>query len=428
MLRTFSRYERNLIRRRATAIGVFSVTWLLAFSVLEPIQAAKIRSWSGLYQTGSDLDFGDAGSVGYSTVADALRRDGHEVLPGLAFLTADGLAEVDVFFWGVSNRQLFSSESSALRGFVEAGGNVIIESDSSTGDQVSANDAFDAIFGEGMGNARPLGEVESVFGNSGAEVGQYDDVESRWTVGPFGDLRSQKFGASPGAGISANWLNELGGERLGSAGVNGSNFIARFQPFEDGGEVYFLADQLLSNQFTSDRFRFYNESNLTGIRNLLGHLGSVTLASCDLNADSVCDALDIDELTVAVRTSRFADRFDLDDNGTVDDEDRTVWVNQLKRTYFGDANLDGEFGSTDLVITFSSGTYEDDVLGNSGWSDGDWDGDGDFTSSDLVKAFSTGAYEGGPRSGIAAAVPEPQLTLLFSSSALTWVAVRRRER
>ena len=38
------------------------------------------------------------------------------------------------------------------------------------------------------------------------------------------------------------------------------------------------------------------------------------------------------------------------------------------------------------------GQYEDEVLGNSGWEDGDFNGDGDFTTEDIVLAFQRGMY------------------------------------
>ncbi|MFC1759727.1 hypothetical protein ACFL2H_13330, partial [Planctomycetota bacterium] len=71
-------------------------------------------------------------------------------------------------------------------------------------------------------------------------------------------------------------------------------------------------------------------------------------------------------------------------------------------TPYGDANLDGVFDSGDFVRVFSAGEYEDDIDGNSTWSEGDWDGDGDFTSSDLVKAFTNGNYVTGVQPPIAA--------------------------
>jgi hypothetical protein len=61
-------------------------------------------------------------------------------------------------------------------------------------------------------------------------------------------------------------------------------------------------------------------------------------------------------------------------------------------TTFGDANLDGRFNAEDLARFVENGKYEDDVLGNSTWSDGDWNCDGDFDSRDLVLAFSASEY------------------------------------
>ena len=110
--------------------------------------------------------------------------------------------------------------------------------------------------------------------------------------------------------------------------------------------------------------------------------------------------------------------FDLNGDNLVDSSDRLVWVNDLKNTYLGDSNLDGEFSSSDFVHVFSRGKYEDDIPENAGWDDGDWNGDLDFTTNDLVRAFQVGAYEKGPRP--AQAVPEPAmcLSLLLAAVAL----------
>ena len=107
-----------------------------------------------------------------------------------------------------------------------------------------------------------------------------------------------------------------------------------------------------------------------------------------------------------MRTDDSDPEFDLDNDGFVNEVDRDVWVQDLRGTWYGDANLDGEFDSTDLTFVFQTGEYEDQVPLNSGWQDGDWNGDGDFSSSDLVVAFADGGYEIGPRPA-AAAVPEP---------------------
>jgi uncharacterized secreted protein with C-terminal beta-propeller domain len=58
----------------------------------------------------------------------------------------------------------------------------------------------------------------------------------------------------------------------------------------------------------------------------------------------------------------------------------------------GDANLDGRFNSSDLVLIFQRGKYEDAIPDNARWDEGDWDGDGDFTTSDLVVALAYGRY------------------------------------
>lgn len=59
----------------------------------------------------------------------------------------------------------------------------------------------------------------------------------------------------------------------------------------------------------------------------------------------------------------------------------------------GDANLDGNFDSADLIQIFQSGQYEDEVVENSTWETGDFDGDLEFTTSDLILAFQEGIYK-----------------------------------
>lgn len=116
---------------------------------------------------------------------------------------------------------------------------------------------------------------------------------------------------------------------------------------------------------------------------------------CDLNGDLACTAKDIDDLVLALGTAD--PRFDLDKNGTVALVDHGIWVEQYQHTWYGDANLDGQFTSADLVLVFQRGAYESPLTVVVGWSDGDWNGDGQFSSSDLVRAFQDGGYESGPR-------------------------------
>ena len=129
-----------------------------------------------------------------------------------------------------------------------------------------------------------------------------------------------------------------------------------------------------------------------------------------------------DPLTADVIAGNNTASFDLDNNAAVNAEDRRVWIEDLRNTYFGDANLDGEFNSSDFVAVFGAAKYETGEAAT--WGEGDWNGDAQFNSSDFVSAFSGGGYEKGPRP--AAAVPEPSSLNLAVVAILGLMAKRRR--
>jgi hypothetical protein len=58
----------------------------------------------------------------------------------------------------------------------------------------------------------------------------------------------------------------------------------------------------------------------------------------------------------------------------------------------GDSNHDGRFDSSDFVVVFQAGEYEDGIPGNSTFEEGDWNGDGDFNTTDFVYVFTLGTY------------------------------------
>ncbi|MCA9212813.1 MAG: PEP-CTERM sorting domain-containing protein [Planctomycetales bacterium] len=149
-----------------------------------------------------------------------------------------------------------------------------------------------------------------------------------------------------------------------------------------------------------------------------------TAVTGDFDKDGDFDDADMDALSAVVRAGSNDAAFDLTGDGLVDTSDRSNWVINVKGTWFGDSNLDGEFNSTDFVVVFSRNQYEDGIAGNSGWGDGDWNGDGDFDSSDFVAAFTDGGYEQGVRPP--AAVPEPSATVLALLGAMLFGFVRRR--
>lgn len=58
----------------------------------------------------------------------------------------------------------------------------------------------------------------------------------------------------------------------------------------------------------------------------------------------------------------------------------------------GDINGDRVFDSSDIILAFRAGKYEDGIGNNATFEEGDWNGDGDFDSSDLVYVFRIGHY------------------------------------
>ncbi len=125
----------------------------------------------------------------------------------------------------------------------------------------------------------------------------------------------------------------------------------------------------------------------------------------DINDDGVLNVADVDLLSLIIQRSGTEAVADLSIDGKVDHTDLGLWIHDHRKSYFGDANLDGQFSSQDLTLVFQAGEYEDLIEDNSGWADGDWSADAEFTSSDLVLAFQDGGYEKGPRA--AEKVPEP---------------------
>lgn len=156
-------------------------------------------------------------------------------------------------------------------------------------------------------------------------------------------------------------------------------------------------------------------------------VGDLTVAEPgDFDANGFLDVADIEALSDAVRSESNDLRFDVNGDQQVDADDRVVWVNDLKKTYFGDSNLDGEFNSSDLVIGFSAGEFEDDIPLNSTWATGDWNGDLEFGTGDLVLAFQADGFEKGRRPNIGLqSVPEPKVPFALMVLLASW-RIRRQ--
>ena len=143
----------------------------------------------------------------------------------------------------------------------------------------------------------------------------------------------------------------------------------------------------------------------------------------DTNGDGALNSADIDLLTKLVREESRETQFDLSGDGVLNNLDRLFLIDNIFQTSLGDANLDGRWTSTDLVIVFQAGEYEDEKPNNSGWSEGDWNGDGDFTSRDFVVALQRNSY-GDDNAAIL--VPEPVFGANLTLPVLLALLVRRR--
>ena len=145
----------------------------------------------------------------------------------------------------------------------------------------------------------------------------------------------------------------------------------------------------------------------------------------DFDKSGSLDAADLDGLTGQSALGTNPAAYDLNGDSLVNKSDVDIWAKDLFGGWIGDANLDHEFNSGDLVTVFTSGKYE---TGESAvWSQGDFNGDGLFNTGDLVAAFSDGGYEQGMRAAVSS-VPEPCTLNLLLMAMGTAAASRRRFR
>ena len=142
----------------------------------------------------------------------------------------------------------------------------------------------------------------------------------------------------------------------------------------------------------------------------------------DFDLDGLISTTDVELLSASIIAEDHDSFFDLNDDHIVNLDDLNSWIKDIRKTWFGDANLDGEFNSGDLVTVFKAGKYESGL--HASWSEGDWNADQRFGSGDLVAAFKDGGYERGPVTTVAT-VPEPKSLLPFLI-VLVWTQKRCR--
>lgn len=158
----------------------------------------------------------------------------------------------------------------------------------------------------------------------------------------------------------------------------------------DGGFIYTpQVDYVGVDWFEYVASDLFNESASTRV---VLNVGVEPLAG-DVDGDQQVTASDIDSLTYRLNHSTATTDDDLNEDGSVDGDDREFLVSRLLGTQYGDANLDGAFDSIDLVMIFQQGKYAIESQETVGWAAGDWNGDEKFDSADLTLAFQDGYTE-----------------------------------
>ena len=137
----------------------------------------------------------------------------------------------------------------------------------------------------------------------------------------------------------------------------------------------------------------------------------------DFDADGVLTVMDIDLLSAEVVLGNHPNAFDLNRDDLVDEVDRSIWVEQLAGSLFGDADLNRSVEFADFLALSSA-------FGQSGgWGRGDFDGNGAVQFGDfLLLSANFGQTAASP-----AVVPEPVSGYLaLMACALLLAGVRLR--
>ena len=129
----------------------------------------------------------------------------------------------------------------------------------------------------------------------------------------------------------------------------------------------YTAEQIAAGEHVDDfELSFDPGGRLT--RGAMGEIifGGLSGPLGDFDGSGELDVADINDLIARIEQGDGGALYDLDGDGSVGTGDMTVWVTELKNTWIGDANLDGEFNSGDLVAVFTAGKFELDEVGRLG--------------------------------------------------------------
>jgi hypothetical protein len=196
---------------------------------------------------------------------------------------------------------------------------------------------------------------------------------------------NEDLSVSAKAGVLANDTSD--GEVV-IASIVRSPLHGELQLFYDGSFTYRPeAGFVGSDSFEYVASDLRNQSEPTSVIIVVGQQAILT---GDVNQDGRVNAVDVDAISAAIRNGE--NQYDINLDGATNADDRSYLISTVLESIAGDSNLDGIFDSSDLVLVFIAGGFEDGIEGNAGWATGDWDGDGDFTTRDFVYAFQSGGY------------------------------------
>ncbi len=137
-----------------------------------------------------------------------------------------------------------------------------------------------------------------------------------------------------------------------------------------------------------------------------GHLGGLTF---DFDNDGVLDCADIDHLISSIAAGTFDECLDLNGDGTLDLQDRDLWLEgaghqTIGAPYLlGDANLDGQVDGLDFIVW---NVHKFQL--SSGWCSADFNADGMTDGLDFID-WNSFKFQS---SDAAIAVPEPAVSWL----------------
>jgi hypothetical protein len=139
----------------------------------------------------------------------------------------------------------------------------------------------------------------------------------------------------------------------------------------------------------------------------------------DFNADKLLTVADVDLLLEEMGKPSPRAWFDLTGDGRINLDDRSAWV-ELRGTFIGDADLDGNVNAADLNALALHWRANDATS----WAQGDFNGDGQVNAvdlNDLALNWRSGSVQ-------ASAVPEPSCIGLLAMAGLAFFLPGRRSR